>query len=547
MILPMRRQLLALVASLIAVAVAAAPDQPNAVKVRGTVLDADSGRPLPCRIYVHSEKGTWYTVRSDAAEGSAVPYRKQRPENADSVEVHTALSAHPFAVDLPAGKYTITVERGKEYHPLVRDLVVGDKPVELELRLRRWTDLAARGWYSGDTHVHRTLEELPTAMLADDLNVTFPLLHWVTAAFTPPAKGAKSAERDPGPKAIAVDATHVIYPRNTEYEIFTVNKKNHTLGAFFVLNHRAPFEDGVPPVGPIAKRTHQEGGLIEMDKHGWPWSMVLVPVMPVDLFELTNNHVWRAAFAFGEFGEPPADYMKTERGTKGLTEWGWIDYGFQNYYALLDCGYRLRPTAGTASGVHPVPLGFGRVYVQLPDGFTYEAWVRGLNQGRSFVSTGPLLLVEVDGKPPGHTFKQAEPEPREYRLTGTALAGVPLQRIEVIVNGEIVRTLKPDNRKTDRDGYESPIDVPIKIDGSSWIAVRCFEDRPDRRPRFAHTGPFHIDVAGKPLRPRKAEVDFLIKRVENQIARSVDVLPEAALDEYRQALRAYQELAKTAW
>ena len=47
------------------------------------------------------------------------------------------------------------------------------------------------------------------------------------------------------------------------------------------------------------------------------------------------------------------------RDAKGFTERGWIDFNFQNYYALLDCGFKMRPTAGTASGVHPVPLGFG--------------------------------------------------------------------------------------------------------------------------------------------------------------------------------------------
>lgn len=529
-----------------AILMAAAPHDAKTAKLRGEVLDADTGKPIPCRIYIRSEAGKWHLVKSDAAQGAAVPYSKQRPENMDSVEIHTSLSAHPFTVDLPAGKYTITVERGKEYHPLTREVVVAAQPVELPLRLQRWTDMAARGWYSGDTHVHRSLEELPTLMLAEDLNVTFPLLHWVTEAFTSPAKSAKSAEHDPGPKPIAVDKTHVIYPRNTEYEIFTVNKKGHTLGAFFVLNHRTLFEDGVPPVVPVARRAHQEGGLIELDKHNWPWSMAIVPVMPVDLFELTNNHVWRAAFAFGNFGEPAPEYMKVERGDKGFTERGWIDYGFQNYYALLNCGFRLRPTAGTASGVHPVPLGFGRVYVQVPDGFGYEAWVRGLDQGRSFVSTGPMLLVEVDGKPPGHTFKQAVTEPQKYRVSGTALSAVPLQHIEVIVNGEVVHTLKPENRKTEHNGYDSAIDVPLTVDSSSWVAVRCFEDRPDRRPRFAHSGPFHIDVPGKPLRPRKAEVDFLSARVADQLRRSADVLPEAALDEYRQALKAYNELAKTA-
>ena len=60
--------------------------------------------------------------------------------------------------------------------------------------------------------------------------------------------------------------------------------------------------------------------------------------------------------------------MKVERDARGFTERGWIEFGFQNYYALLDCGFRIRPTAGTASGVHPVPLGFGRVYVHLDPG-----------------------------------------------------------------------------------------------------------------------------------------------------------------------------------
>ena len=85
-----------------------------------------------------------------------------------------------------------------------------------------------------------------------------------------------------------------------------MGKQRHTLGAFFVLNHKTPLDLGVPPVGPVARRAHDEGALIELDKHNWPWSMALVPVMPVDLFELSNNHVWQTEFAFRDFGEPPA-------------------------------------------------------------------------------------------------------------------------------------------------------------------------------------------------------------------------------------------------
>jgi hypothetical protein len=460
--------------------------------------------------------------------------------------MHTTLSAHPFAVSLRPGRYVITVERGKEYHPERREITVGNEPLRLFFGLRRWIDAARLGWYSGDTHTHRTPFELTNLLLAEDLNIAFPLTDWVREAFTSPLGQRGESFRDPGQGPMIVDGVHLIAPRNTEYEIFTVGRRAHTLGAFFVLNHKTSLNLGVPPVGSVAALAHREGALIELDKHNWPWSMALVPVMPVDLYELANNHIWQTDFAFGSFGEAPAPYMKVERDARGYTERGWIDFGFQNYYALLDCGFRLRPTAGTASGVHPVPLGFGRVYVHVDGNFGAEAWLRGLNAGRSFVTTGPMLFCTLDGEDPGHRFEQADSGARNYTLGGAASSAVPLARIEAIVNGELVRTIDPANRQTDRGAFESPLDATIRLDGSSWVAVRCFESRPDRRVRFAHSGPFYVDVAGRPLRPRKEEVDYLIRRVEAQIQRSERVLPAAALDEYREALRIYRAIAETA-
>ena len=491
---------------------------PERVRFTGTVTD-DAGRPIPSRVYVRSGDGTWHFPSS---EGSALPYRKQRFDT--SLEMHVTLSAHPFSIDLAPGKVTVIVERGKEYRPLEETVELGTLPVNRTFSLERWIDMASRGWYSGDTHVHRSLEELPNLLLAEDLNVAFPLTYWVTKGFeAPQAKG--KAE----PKPIEVDATHVIYPLNTEYEIFSIDGKRHTLGAFFVLNHKSVFTSGVPPVGPVLDRARKEGALLELDKHNWPWSMALVPVMNVDLYELSNNHVWRTGFGFRGFGEKPAPYMKIQTDERGFTEWGWIDYGFQNYYALLNCGFRLRPTAGTASGVHPVPLGFGRVYVNLPDGFSYEPWIKGLNRGRSFVTTGPMLFAAAKG---GWVF-------------GTAESGRPLSKIEIVVNGEVVRALKPSNRRT-QGRFVSAFREQVEIDGSHWTAVRCFEDRPDGRVRFAHSAPVHVDVANEPLQPRRVEVDYLIRRVESQIERSRNVLPKAAVDEYRAALAAYRKIAERA-
>jgi hypothetical protein len=76
------------------------------------------------------------------------------------------------------------------------------------------------------------------------------------------------------------------------------------------------------------------------------------------------------------------------------------------------------------------------------------------------------------------------------------------------------------------------------------VAVRAIEKRPGARIRFAHSSPVYIDIEGRPLRPRKSEVEYLIERVQTQIDRSGKVLPPAAIAEYRKALKAYKKIAE---
>lgn len=81
---------------------------------------------------------------------------------------------------------------------------------------------------------------------------------------------------------------------------------------------------------------------------------------------------------------------------------------------------------------------------------------------------------------------------------------------------------------------------------SSWIAVRPFERGPEGRVRFAHTAPWHVVIVGNPVRPRKEEVAFLIRRVRDEISRHRGVLPDAAMEEYREALRVCERIAERA-
>ena len=116
------------------------------VPLRGEVVDAATGRPIPARVYIQHDDGRWFFARSTSAQGSAIRYEKRSFVNTNAVEMHATLSAHPFVADLPPGCYTITVERGKEYRELRQQVAVADQPASVTLKLERWINLAERGW-----------------------------------------------------------------------------------------------------------------------------------------------------------------------------------------------------------------------------------------------------------------------------------------------------------------------------------------------------------------------------------------------------------------
>lgn len=561
-------------------------------RVSGTITDENG--PVAARLYIEDiATSTAYFARSGSAQGTAVKYDVKRSER--SREQHVTLSAHSFEVDLPPGKYLFTVERGHEYYADQQLVVIpetGDLP-PVELKLERWIDMAARGWYSGDTHLHRKLEEVPNIVAAEDLHVALPLTYWVRGAYERPSEHPISGH--PEPKLITIEELlppanrsplkRFIWPINTEYELFTVNGKPHTQGAVFVLNHKTPLRPGAPPVGPVAQATSDQGAILDLDKHTWNWSPMIVPIMNVDLFELANNHTWRTEFLFKNW---TADVLPKDWGIEtdpqGYTERGWIDWGFKTYYAFLNCGFRMRPTAGTGSGVHPVPAGFGRVYVNCPGEYTYENWMEGLNAGQSFVTTGPMLEVTINGKPLDASIHQMAPG--TVRVAGTLTTASTFQKIEVIVNGEVfpvstkhVRVSPGDQAELGKGHRNRPticefaIDIPLTR--TSWVAVRAQEPRVFEHPspeimisrhiekdetftrgerpsqsvrdrfRFAHTAAAHFMIDG-PIKPRQREVNYFIQRMEQEIARNTGVLSEDEVAEYRKALAIYQEIAKRA-
>lgn len=546
-------------------------------RVSGVILEKD--HPVAARLYIEGPPGTFHFAHSAAAQGTAVVYDVKRSETCR--EQHVTLSAHPFEVDLLPGEYTFTVERGHEYFATKQLVTVpasGAVP-PVELKLERWINMADRGWYSGDTHLHRKLDDVPNLVAAEDLHVALPLTYWVRGAYERPVEFPVNG--NPEPKLITIEESRAgrtplqrfIWPINTEYELFTVNGKSHTQGAVLVLNHKTPLRPGAPPVGPLTQAAREEGALFDLDKHTWNWTPMIVPVMGADLFELANNHVWRTEFHNKSWTTDvlPKDW-EIETDPQGYTERGWIDWGFKTYYAYLNCGFRMRPTGGTGSGFHPVPAGFGRVYVNCPDGFSYEKWMEGLNAGRSFVSTGPMLEVTFNGQPPGSIIQAKGPV--NLKVRGRSFSATYNRTVaELIVNGEVVTSLESGSRTgSGNEGLPLPdttkfpkeihtLGFSRQLTRSSWVAVRLFEyrdvesvtkDNRERseplkteRFRYAHTAPVYIEIDG-PIQPRNREVNYFIHRMEQEIARHTGVLADDEVAEYRKALEVYQEIAKRA-
>src|SRR5262249_23149922 len=132
-----------------------------------------------------------------------------------------------------------------------------------------------------------------------------------------------------------------------------------------------------------------------------------------------------------------------------------------------------------------------------------------------------------------------------YPLECTVGSEQALESVELIVNGSVAQHFEPQNTKTSVGSFETKISTRFSPKTTSWLAWRCCEKRPGDRLRFAHTAPWHFEVPGKPLHPRREEAEWLVSRVKEEIARSEGVAPENLIEDYRRALTIYERIAAT--
>ena len=189
------------------------------------------------------------------------------------------------------------------------------------------------------------------------------------------------------------------------------------------------------------------------------------------------------------------------------------------WYRVLNCGFRLPAAAGTdcfLNRVQSLPPGWGRVYVHLPEGLNYEKWVTGLKAGRSFVSNGPMIEFTLGGRAIGDTLKLDKPA--RVRVRGRAEAQFPLQKLELVHNGNVVAAGEPA-----ADKLSATLDQEVTVDRSGWLALRTSGPAVSSwagGARGAHTNPIYVEVQGHPM-DCKADAEYFLAWID-QLEKSLN-------------------------
>jgi hypothetical protein len=148
-------------------------------------------------------------------------------------------------------------------------------------------------------------------------------------------------------------------------------------------------------------------------------------------------------------------------------------------------------------GAH-LPVGANRTYAHLGQGeLTFESWAAAVREGRTFMTTGPLLQLEVDGHGPGDEIALgAGGGTLEARVEARSF--VPFQALELVWNGEVVASSE------DRAGTrEMSLVEKVPVSGPGWLAARCGSPFSPTTTWWmgvrAHTSPVYVTQPGREL------------------------------------------------
>ncbi|MDO8541724.1 MAG: CehA/McbA family metallohydrolase [Opitutaceae bacterium] len=376
-----------------------------------------------------------------------------------------------FDLAMPAGKFLITIAKGYEFVQQTEELTfkAGDHLIRA-YDLGRWVDMPQRGWYSADDHIHlrRSPRENPLILdwvAAEDVHVGVLLQmgdFWTTyfAQYAWGEKGRYGAGE---------------YVLTSGQEEPRTGELGHTisLGAQAFVR----FQDDYFLYDKLFDRVHELGGVSGyahqgMSFHGYRGMTLDVLAGKIDFLELMQFCVPEGPLAV------------------------------EHYYRFLDLGYRLTALAGSdfpwcGRGARPgeeqvgAQIGNARFYTYVGDEFGFPRWLDGVKAGHTFVTSGPVIDLKVNGQIPGSAV-DVKPGAK-VRIVATAnghASQIPLRRLQVIGHGKILAEAKAG--EPGQDASLLRLEFEHEVKHGIWLAARA-EAGPSQ---MAHTTPVYVTAGG---------------------------------------------------
>ena len=498
-----------------------------------TVIDKDTGQPIPCRMHLLTAKG-----------------QPRRVEKVPFWNDHFALPGK-LMLKLPLGNYTFVLERGLEYLDQSGNFTINvfaDDSKQIELR--RFVDMAAEGWFSGDMDIRRPASEIELLMQADDLHVG-EVVTWGNEKSTAKEKSPTKEQPEAKDKKQAKDKKEtkeskgnlVTFDTNRCYQLLagmeSVSGSEiifHRLSAPLKLEGAGKQLQSLIPSAIEARK--QKDAWIEIANPA-SWDLpALIALNLADSIQLAGSRLCREKAVADEGGSRPRD-KKRYPDPYGSAQWSQ-----EIYFRLLECGLRIPPTAGSGSGAAPNPVGYNRVYVNVHGEFSYDAWWDNLREGRAFITNGPLMRVSVEGRPPGHVFAAAKGEKLEFEIALTLSTREEIHYLEIVKNGGVEKSIRMDEYIEDVKNNKLP---KIEFKESGWFLVRAVCDSP-KSYHFALTAPYYVAIGDQPRVSKKAAQFFLdwVNERAKQIKLDDPEQQKEILEYHRKARDYWKKLVETA-
>lgn len=428
---------------------------------------------------------------------------------------------------LPAGKYRVKAYHGPEFQPLSQDIeVTSEKTLELPVALQRWTDPPARGWHSGENHIHANYGygqwyNSPATMLAQCTGEDLHVCNFMVANSDTDGIFDREYFRG-GPDPMSTDQTLLHWNQEFRSTIWghmtLVNLKQ------IVEPVMTGFKDttnpwDIPTNSDIADKTHWQGGHVNYTH---------VAQRPDDPYE--NPYTGKGIpidVALGKIDS--LDLNASYGGTVVL------------WHKLLNCGFHLPASAGTDVFLNRVVSrlpGGDRVYVKCDGPLTYAKWIEGLRQGRSFVTNGPMLQFSIGTHQIGDTI--GLDVAKEVSASLKAESHFPMAKVELVYNGKVISDVPlSDDKRT------ATLETKIRLDKSGWLSLRASGPGHADHPigsLDAHTSPIYVQLAGSPAGARE-DAEYFLKWID-RLSLAVRLRDRIPNDDLRKHVNSQLESAR---